>query len=79
MSEPAAERQQLPIPPECVEAWQGVLADVLWWFRGFEAHASARQRRTLPDLDLVREMRADLTRLNEGLKPLSSIRQELPF
>jgi len=68
-----------PIPPDVVEEWQTILADVLWWFRGFEANAARRQRDTLPDLGRVRQMREDIFRVARGQEALATIRKEMPF
>ncbi|MDB5448063.1 MAG: hypothetical protein JWQ97_3380 [Phenylobacterium sp.] len=67
------------IPADVVEEWQTLLADVLWWFRGFEANATKRQLASLPDLGRLRDMRTDIFRVAEGKDALCTIRQEIPF
>lgn len=60
------------IPADVVEEWQTILADLLWWFRGFQAVGSRRQRDTLPDQNRLRNMREDVFRVARGQTALSS-------
>jgi len=67
------------IPPEAVEEWQTLIADLIWWFHGFEAVASKRQREHLPDLGRLRQMRTDVFRVADNKPALATINRELPF
>lgn len=54
------------IPPEVAEEWQTLLADLIWWFKGYEALANRRQRNLMPDVGRLRAMREDVLRVADG-------------
>ena len=69
-----------PLLPKAVaDDWSDLLADVIWWFNGYAANASRRQRETMPDLGRIRELRTDIARISEGQEPLAIHRRVAMF